>query len=632
MKKIVQLFLLIMPASLLAQAYNVLLIPDSLKKNADMVVRTDEHIMEIKSPGKATIKEKHAYTILNETAAKYAGYTSHYDKFTSINYFNASLYDAMGKEIKHVKKKDMQDLSGTGDESLMDDSRYKEYDFYCRTYPYTVEYEEEDDIDGILYFDGWMPLRAPNMSVALSKYIIIAPKDYVVRYRSSNCSVQPVITEDGNKKIYTWQMKDLPAITRETNAPDMNEIAPNIRFAPSDFEVQGYKGNMSTWAGFGKFIYELLQGRDVLPEDIKAKVHQLTDQLKDDRQKVYVLYDFLQKNTRYISIQLGIGGWQPFDAKYVAAKRYGDCKALSNYMVALLKEAGIKARYVVINAGSGAKPLLEDFPSLQGNHVVSCVPMAKDTIWLECTSQTESPGFMGSFTGDRKAILIDEDGAHIVRTPVYTAAENLQFREVNAVIDAEGNLDAQVNTRFTGIQQELPHSLIYDASKEERDKYLNRSINLPTYQVDKSKYDEEKGALPAVKEYLHITSTGYASVTGRRLFIAPNLFNKTNTRYSADSIRKYEIVYNYAFRDIDSITIKIPEGYVPEALPQAVKIDSRFGKYASRVKIEGNKIYYLREQEKSRGRFPASDYAELVKFQEQIYKADRTKIVLVKKE
>ncbi len=77
---------------------------------------------------------------------------------------------------------------------------------------------------------------------------------------------------------------------------------------------------------------------------LNRKVHELTDHLTDKRQKVFALYDYLQKNTRYISVQLGIGGWQPFPADYVATKRYGDCKALSNFMVALLKEAGIKAQ------------------------------------------------------------------------------------------------------------------------------------------------------------------------------------------------------------------------------------------------------------------------------------------------
>ncbi|MBA2250747.1 MAG: DUF3857 domain-containing protein, partial [Chitinophagaceae bacterium] len=119
MKNFLYLLLFVVPVCLCGQSYNVLLIPDSLKKNADVVVRAEERIMEIKSPGKATIKERHAYTILNESAAKYARYVSYYDKFTSINYINATLYDAFGKELKHVKKKDMQDLSGDDQSSLM---------------------------------------------------------------------------------------------------------------------------------------------------------------------------------------------------------------------------------------------------------------------------------------------------------------------------------------------------------------------------------------------------------------------------------------------------------------------------------------------------------------------------------
>ena len=632
MRKIFFLVLLCAPAGVFAQLYNVLLIPDSLKKNANMVIRVDEKIMEIKSPGKATEKEHHVFTVLNEAAGGYGRYVTYYGKFNSINYVNCTLFDAFGKELKHIKKKDMIDRSVDDQMSLMLDQRAKECNFYYKTYPYTVDFEEEDDIDGMLDISDWVPLPAPSVSVQLSRYVIIAPKDYEVRYKAFNCKVQPVITENGNKKIYTWEIKNLPVVPTESNAPPFSELVPYVMFAPSDFEAEGYKGNMSTWNNYGKFIYQLVKGRDVLPDNIKAKVHELTDNIKDQRQKIYILYDFMQKNTRYISIQLGIGGWQPFDATYVATKRYGDCKALSNYMVALLKEAGITGKYVEIRAGKDAHPMIENFPSFQSNHVIACVPMVKDTVWLECTSQTESPGYMGSFTGDRKAILIDEDGGHIVSTPAYTAADNQTLRIVNATINAEGNLDGQVNIRSTGLQQETAHGLLYEISKEERDKYLNESLNLPTYQVDKSNFEEEKGMIPAMKEFLHVVSTGYASVTGKRLFVAPNLFNKTGLKYAADSIRKYDIVTSQAFRDIDSITIQIPAGYITESMPQPIKIEGKFGKYSSIAKVEGDKIYYNRFYEKNKSRFPASDYAELVKFQDQIYKADRAKIVLVKKE
>ena len=632
MKSILSYCLLLLSPALSAQSYNVALIPDSLKKNARAIVREEEMILEIKSPAKAVTREHHVYTIFNENGDNIGGFTSWYDKFTSINSISGTLYDAMGKALKKVKKKDMEDKSAVSSNDLADDGRYKEYNFYCRVYPYTVDYEEEDEINGVLDFPDWKPLYSSGISTQHSKYTIVAPKDYRVRYKLMNGAREPVITEKDDKKIYTWEISNLPARSTEIAGPRWREIAPCVLIAPSDFEAQGYKGNMSTWESYGKFISQLRMGRDVLPEDIKKKVHELTDNLKEPREKVYALYNFLQQNTHYISIQLGIGGWQPFSAEYVATKRYGDCKALSNYMVALLKEVGITGKYVIIYGGEDVPPIVDDFPCLQGNHIVTCVPMGKDTIWLECTSQTKAAGYMGSCTGDRKAILIDEDGGHIVRTPAYGAADNLQCRVVIAEINADGNLDAEVNTMYTGIKQELPHGLINEINAEQREKYLNGLFHLPTYKVDKSHYEEQKGSIPVVKEYLHVISPNYANISGKRLFITPNLFDRSNTRLPADSARKYDFIDDEAFKDIDSISIKIPAGYSPESIPPDVNIDSRFGRYTASVKVAGDKIVYYRSREESIRRFPPSEYADLVKFYEQLYKADHNRVVLVKKE
>jgi hypothetical protein len=613
-----------------AQSYSVALIPDSLIKNARAVVRQDEFILEIKSPEKALEKKHVAYTILSENADDYGGYVAGYGKFTSINSINGALYDASGKEIKRFKKKDMEDRSYVSEEELMDDERYKAYNFYHRVYPYTVDFDEEDEENGLLGFYKWQPLKQSGVSVQHSKYVIIAPADYQVRYKPVNCNAQPVITSSGDKKIYTWEINNLPARTREFAGPSWEEVTPHVLFAPSDFEVAGYKGNMSTWENYGKFINQLRAGRDVLPDDVKKKVHELTDGITDNRQKVYALYDYLQKNTRYINVSLGIGGWQPFPAQYVATKRYGDCKALSNFMVALLKEAGIKADYVVIYGGEDVPELVDNFPSLQGNHIVTCVPMGKDSIWLECTDQNMPADFMGTFTGDRKAILIDENGGHIVRTPSYSAKDNTCSRVVDATIADDGTLDANVNTRYSGCQYMEPFWVIHDYTADEKQKYLNDLFSLPTYSVDKSNYEEEKGTIPVIREYLHVVSPSYASVSGKRLFVNPDLFDRSSTRLPADSVRHYDYVDKEAFTDIDSVTLKIPAGYKPEAVPSDVTIDTRFGKYAESVKVMPDRIVYYRRYEESRGHFPPADYPELVKFYERLYKADHNRIVLVK--
>jgi hypothetical protein len=380
------------------------------------------------------------------------------------------------------------------------------------------------------------------------------------------------------------------------------------------------------------FIKTLLQGRDMLPDAVKQKVHQLTDNTTDSRQKVTTLYNFLQQNTRYISVQLGIGGWQPFDANYVFTKRYGDCKALSNYMVALLKEAGIKANYVLIKGGDDEEDIVTDFPSNQFNHATVCVPMAKDTMWLECTSQTRSAGYIGDFTGNRHALLIDEKGGHIISTTKYKTEDNKQLRTIAATLDETGKLSANINTHYTCLQQDDLESMIDHLSKDKILEELKKNIDLPDYDVVSFNYDEKKSEKPAVDEKLQLVANNYASVSGKRIFVMPNVLSRNSIKLKTGDERKYNIEYSSSFLDIDTINIQIPGGYNIESMPKDVIINNQFGNYEIHFKINDDKIFCTRLYQRSEGRFPASDYAQMVKFYDDMYKADRSRIVFIKKE
>ena len=95
--------------------------------------------------------------------------------------------------------------------------------------------------------------------------------------------------------------------------------------------------------------------------------------------------------------------------------------------------------------------------------------------------------------------------------------------------------------------------------------------------------------------------------------------------------RKVDLVFVRSYNDIDDCVIEIPEGYKIESLPQEISIQSAFGNYFAAVKLEGNKIIYHRRMEKFSGRFPPSLQPELTRFLSDIYKADRNKVVLVRK-
>jgi hypothetical protein len=116
------------------------------------------------------------------------------------------------------------------------------------------------------------------------------------------------------------------------------------------------------------------------------------------------------------------------------------------------------------------------------------------------------------------------------------------------------------------------------------------------------------------------------------LFITPNVMNRSYIKLKADEERKYDIVLHDEYRHMDSVEIEIPKGYEIESAPQPVNIETKFGTYVSSTKLLDNKIIYYRMHEQYSGTFPAKDYSGLVNYYETMYKADRNKIVLVKKE
>jgi len=339
----------------------------------------------------------------------------------------------------------------------------------------------------------------------------------------------------------------------------------------------------------------------------------------------------MQKNTRYVSIQLGIGGWQPFDAKYVATKGYGDCKALSNYMYSILKEAGIKSYYTVIGAGRTKPNLEKEFPSSQFNHAILCAVInSNDSVWLECTSQTLPSGYLSDFTDDRYALLIDETGGNLVHTPKYGLKENLQQRTVNARLNAEGLLLADIKTNYSGIQQDHLHMLINNLSKDKVKEYLDEELAFATYTVNNFSYKENKKLIPEIEETLSVAADHYATISGKRLFVEPNIMSKSGRKLKSGEERKYDIELDVEYIDTDKIEIEIPVGYKPESIPQDATVESKFGKYSATVKFDQNKIIYTRSMQQFSGLFPKSDYTEMIKFYDAIYKADRNKLVFIK--
>jgi hypothetical protein len=612
--------------------YPVYIIPASLKENANAVQRMEEITFTVKSPGEGILKIRYAITILNEKGKKYASVHVGYDKLVKFNYLQGSLYDANGKLIDKLKKSDIQDISAVSDNSLFEDNRVKRASFNCGQYPCTVEFEYETVRKNMLSYPSWTPQASDeHFTVEKSVFSIIMPQSQTLRYKEINLPAKASIKSEGTNKVYTWQVENLPVIAAEPMGPPLHSLIPAVITAPTSFEIDGYQGNMESWKSLGKWLYELNANRDELPENIRQQVLQLVANEKDPVAKARKIYEYLQKNTRYVSIQLGIGGWQTFEAKTVAEKGYGDCKALSNYTKALLKVAGIQSYVASIYADDDDNGFRADFPSNQFNHVILCVPMARDTIWLECTSQTTPFGYLGSSTYNRYALLFTPEGGKLVQTPVYTAKDNLQTRKADIHINDQGDATAEVNTVYTGLQQELPSALMHQLSHEEQKKYLYEHISLPSFEINQFGFSQQKTRVPEVTEKLSLTVRKCVSKSGNRIFLTPNLLTTSNISLPVTEKRKTEIIRNRAYTNVDTIRYHLPVGYHPEFQPENMNYQSKFGEYSASVQVSEGMIIYVRRMQIHKGKYPAEAYQEFMEFCKKVAKADKMQLVFVNK-
>jgi len=610
-------------------------IPAALTENAHTVVRWHETTFSVRSAGEATQRIHSVVTILDELGDEHAKTIVGYDKLSKVTELTGVLYDGNGNVIKKLKKSDIDDFSTYADYNLFDDQRYKSAKFPKQpSYPYTVEFVIETTERNLMFYPTWVPQSSEHQSVEQAVFKVTMPKGLALRYKELNMpgTVALSAAEDGGQH-YVWKLLNRPAVEAEPFAPPGRERQPAVYTAPTEFEVQGYRGNLKNWADISRFYYTLNQGRDQIPDDLRQRVAALTADEKTTIGKVQRIYRFLQEQTRYVSVQLGIGGWQTIEAQKVAISKYGDCKALTNYTKALLNAVGVTAYPALVRAGNGQPDVLVDFPSFHFNHVLLCVPTEQDTLFLECTSGHDPAGYVGDFTGNRHVLLIMPEGGRLVRTPTYRATDNVQQRRISIKLTEQGDATADVRTYCTNLQRDNYVQPLYGLSRDEQRSWLLKRITIPAFDLESYSIREEPGRIPAVTETLSLTVRKWATPSGTRLFVPLNLLSILGPVAPATQPRQSAVHLgaSYNFEDSDTITYQIPKEFTPEFRLEPLTIESKFGKYSAHATVEGDKLVYIRRVSMHSGRFPATDYSEWVAFRRQVAKADRVQMVFIKR-
>jgi hypothetical protein len=613
------------------EMYSALSVPDSLKEGANSIIRYSSDEVRIKEAGKALIKHHSLVTILNENGDNEAVIIYGYNKkFDTFSFIDVRIYDENGKTIKKYYKSDMYDGAASDNETMVTDERFLGLKHTVARYPETIEITYEENVSSYVSPPDWYVQKRVEQSVQEEHYKYMVDTTIGFKYKYKNISLTPEKAIDETFNTYTWEVKNLKAIKKEQETMPW-KILPAVLFSTDFFNCYGYPGDISQWKNFGKWIQGLNSDVCTLSISRIAEIKKMTDTIKSDKEKAKFLYNYMQRNMRYVSIQLGIGGYKPFPATFVDDKKYGDCKALSNYMQALLKAVNIPSYYALIKAGSNEESADDAFPHNNFNHAILCIPFKNDTTWLECTSNTQPFGVLGSFTENRNALLITEDGGKLVNTPKSTAQENQLNSDVHIKLEPDGSAKALVKIMSTGDYRETFVNMS-GKKMDEQKQFLIGYFNMKQPTVFDFKTSPEKEGINQLN--INLTYDKFCDVLTRdKQFYNPHLFDLWGMPITVTNHRYADFYFNYPMQKSCVTTIDLPSGFDIETLPASINLKFTYGEYEVNYTYnkDKNQIISTAKFILNTQMIPADKYTEMQQYMDAIIKAGNKKLVLRRK-
>ena len=582
------------------------------------------------SPQRLTWKEQYTVRLLDDNAASLASFSIGCDNTRRLSKFSMTISDGAGKIIRKVKKSDLSTTEYTPD-MVVDGIGYF-FEYNPSAYPVVVSVQMEVEVSGgFATFPTFQPQTSYQTLVTHAAYRLTTPAGMTPIYKTQNISAEVKTTPlPGGQTLTELEVDSLPTVISEAWSKPVNEVLPMAWFAPEEFSFFKTNGSNHSWQTFGKWQYGLLQGRDILPEEFTAKLQKLTADCTTDRQKVEQVYRLLRKTTRYVSIQLGLGGWQPSTAAYVYKTGIGDCKALTNYMKSMLAAVGIPSTYVIIHTKK--RHLHRDFVSInQFNHVILQVKLHEgDTLWLECTNPALPLGYLHEDIAGHDCLLITEHGGELATVPEYPEDANITVNTAVVNLQKDGSADVSMTISQQGSEYEENFYMQFLEPKKQSER-LAHLVDIPQARISDVRLTDTltQDNMPVYRLTAKATSAAYARKTGSRLFLSLNPFHDNYAPLPKKDVRTTDIDMEQGYTVVDSVTISIPEGYRVEALPGNERIETACGAFETVVTATASTITAVTRLTIRKGTYSREGYPQLQSATERMARAYQGRAVLV---
>ncbi len=509
-----------------------------------------------------------------------------------------------------------------------------------------IGYEWEEEIK---------PISLEDVFVFQFRYPVIK-----ARYRAEYPSgYQPVISwinwpeipASYQAGVFTFELTSIPAIKDEPLMPPEEAVAGRlqVRFNPASTPKLGLF--FSDWKDMGLW-YENLSSEQRQPDEtVRAKAEELVSGLSDFKARIEKLASFVQQEIRYVSIQIGIGGYQPHQASEILANRYGDCKDKATLLAALLEAVNVDSCYLIVNVLP--KVVKEDshVSLFCFNHVVLAIKLPDENMYKNFTAVVEVPGvgrllvfdpttphtpigYLPFYLQNNCELLVAGENSRLISFPVASPENPDLVRRGRFVLSTDGTLTGEVCETLSGMQAELHRFKLRDVSERERRKEMEKFLtdSVGSFVLEKYEYRNLNHPDKDLELCYSFRSSNYLNRTGNVLSFRPNvlaLLESYDVLKQKDE-RKHPVLMAGMVNGRDELEIVLPEGYTVEVLHPPVELSNGFAEYRSYLELEGGVLKVTRQFIIKKDCLPPERFNETVEIFRLVSGEERRRLLLKK--
>jgi len=449
-----------------------------------------------------------------------------------------------------------------------------------------------------------------GLSVQRSRLIVDAPEGERLRIEERNLNFPRQTARAGGRQVLTWATGDLKRIKPEAYAADSNDIYMSVAVS-----------SPLTWGDIGQWYATLAGDRYALTPEVAGQVRELVAGAATARDTAAAVQRWVAQDIRYLSISLGIGGYQPRLPAEVVASGFGDCKDKATLFVAAMRSLGFDAATVLTSTSGGVRRRL---PSMdQFNHAIAYVSLPDGRVYTDLTVAYLPFGILPPALQGEFGLGVPASGsAEELTFPEETPADRLSLIQLTGGVSTDGKFNGAYSEEMTGSRQwqlrEMFESPLDSAGRANFSRKIAqgwfpgaRGDSLQTFAgLDLA---EPARVSLALQDGRALRRSGSNWILENPVGSAGK-FTDAADALEAEPARRFPIDASRVFgpeEDVIKVRIALPVGWRPQ-LPASVHAASEFGEYWGTYAFVDGTLEITRRMIGARGIFPPDQIGSLI--------------------